>query len=92
MPGIIWLSAATALAQQVTLANAIQIAQDNSLDAKSAHFSFLASYWTYRSFKAELLPSVNLSGDLMNYNRSLVEASNYDEGRLSYVSNNTHFD
>lgn len=75
--------------QQVTLANAIQIAQDNSLDAKSAHFSFLASYWTYRSFKAELLPSVNLSGGLMNYNRSLVEARNYDDGRLSYVSNNT---
>ena len=76
-------------AQQVTLGNAIQIAQENSLDAKSAHFSFLASYWTYRSFKAELLPSVNLSGGLMNYNRSLVEARNYDDGRLSYVSNNT---
>lgn len=76
-------------AQQVTLKEAIKIAQENSLDAKLAHFSFLASYWTYRSFKAELLPSVNLSGGLMNYNRSLVEARNYDDGRLSYVSNNT---
>jgi len=76
-------------AQQITLNNAIKIAQENSLDAKSAHFSFLASYWTYRSFKAELLPSMNLSGGLMNYNRSLVEARNYDDGRLSYVSNNT---
>ena len=76
-------------AQQLTLGNAIQIAQENSLDAKSARFSFLASYWTYRSFKAELLPSVNLSGGLMNYNRSLVETRNYDDGRLSYVSNNT---
>lgn len=75
--------------QQITLNNAIKIAQENSLDAKSAHFSFLASYWTYRSFKAELLPSMNLSGGLMNYNRSLVEARNYDDGRLSYVSNNT---
>lgn len=76
-------------AQQITLNNAIKIAQENSLDAKLAHFSFLASYWTYRSFKAELLPSMNLSGGLMNYNRSLVEARNYDDGRLSYVSNNT---
>ena len=25
----------------------------------------------------------------MNYNSSLVEARNYDDGRLSYVSNNT---
>ena len=76
-------------AQTLTLTNAIKIAQENSLDAKSAHFSFLASYWTYRSFKAELLPSMNLSGGLMNYNRSLVQARNYDDGRLSYVSNNT---
>ncbi|MGN0234424.1 MAG: hypothetical protein ACI4B5_08395 [Bacteroidaceae bacterium] len=76
-------------AQQVSLGNAIQIAQENSLDAKSARFSFQASYWTYRSFKAELLPSVNLSGWLMNYNRSLVETRNYDDGHLSYVSNNT---
>ena len=75
--------------QQITLARAIQIAQENSLDAKSAQFSFLASYWTYRSFRAELLPSVNLDGGLMNYNRSLVEARNYDDGRISYVSNNT---
>ena len=71
------LLSSSVFAQQVTLGNAIQIAQENSLDAKSAHFSFLASYWTYRSFKAELLPSVNLSGGLMNYNRSLVEARNY---------------
>jgi len=88
MACLAWLPMNTR-AQQITLNNAIKIAQENSLDAKSAHFSFLASYWTYRSFKAELLPSVNLSGGLMNYNRSLVEARNYDDGRLSYVSNNT---
>ena len=58
------LLSSSVFAQQVTLGNAIQIAQENSLDAKSAHFSFLASYWTYRSFKAELLPSVNFSGEL----------------------------
>lgn len=84
-----WLLPPFLHAQQLTLANAIQIAQENSLDAKSARFSFLASYWTFRSFKAELLPSVNLSGGLMNYNRSIVETRNYDDGYLSYVSNNT---
>ena len=78
-----------ATAQKLTLANAIKIAQENSLDAKSARFSFLASYWTYRSFRAELLPSVNLSGGLMNFNHSLVETRNYEDGRLAYVSNNT---
>ena len=76
-------------AQQVALTDAIRIAQENSLDAKSARFSFLVSYWTYRSFRAELLPSLNLGGNLANYNRSLVEARNYEDGRLAYVSNNT---
>ena len=84
----VWI-ASLCNAQQLSLANAITIAQENSLDAKSARFSFLASYWTYRSFKAKLLPSVNLNGGLMNYNHSLVEARNYDDGHLSYVSNNT---
>lgn len=76
-------------AQEFSLHDAILIAQENSLDAKVARFSFLASYWTYRSFKAELLPSVNLSGGLMNFNRSLVETRNYEDGRLAYVTNNT---
>lgn len=76
-------------AQQLTLGKAILIAQENSLDAKAARFSFMASYWTYRSFQAELLPSVNLDGGVMNYDRSLVETRSYDDGRLSFVSNNT---
>lgn len=84
-----WMLPPMATAQKLTLANAIKIAQENSLDAKSARFSFLASYWTYRSFRAELLPSVNLSGGLMNFNHSLVETRNYEDGRLAYVSNNT---
>ncbi|MCF0195676.1 MAG: TolC family protein [Bacteroidaceae bacterium] len=85
----VWLLPSPVRPQQLSLDNAIQIAQENSLDAKSARFSFMASYWTYRSFKAELLPAINLSGGLMNFNHSLVEARNYDDGRLSYVSNNT---
>ena len=79
----------TLCAQQLTLRDAIRIAQENSLDAKVARFSFLANYWTYRSFKAQLLPSVNLSGGLGNSNRSLVQTRNYEDGRLAYVTNNT---
>lgn len=78
-----------ACAQPLSLRNAIQIAQENSLDAQVARFSFLASYWSYRSFRAELLPAINLRGGLLNFNRSLVETRNYEDGRLAYVSNNT---
>lgn len=76
-------------AQQLTLPAAIQIAQENSYDAKRAEFSFIASYWTYRSFKAQLLPAVNLSGGLMNYDRSLVPTRDYESGQQAYVANNT---
>ena len=84
-----WLLPGMVQAQKVTLNHAIRIAQENSLDAQLARFSFQASYWNYRSFKAEFLPSLNLNGNLANYNRSLVETRNYDDGRLAYVSNNT---
>lgn len=76
-------------AQKLTLTNAIKIAQENSYDALMAKYSFMASYWTYRSFKAQLLPSVNLSGGLLNFDHSLVSVRNYDDGQVAYVNNNS---
>lgn len=76
-------------APQLSLAKAITIAQENSLDAQIARYSFMSSYWQYRSFQAELLPSVNLSGSLGGFNHSVVEARDPESGRLNQVSNNT---
>ena len=84
-----WLLPFRASAQSLSLNDAIRIAQENSYSAQVARFSFMASYWTYRSFKAELLPSVNLNGGLMNFDHSLVSTRNYEDGRLAYVDNNT---
>ena len=77
------------MAQQLTLRQAIEIAQQNSLDAQLARYSFLSGYWQYRSFKAQLLPSVNLTGELADFNHSIVETRNYDDGRVNHVSNNS---
>ena len=82
-------AASFASAQRLTLANAIKIAQDNSYDAMMAKYSFMASYWTYRSFKAELLPSMNLRGGLLNFDHSLVPVRNYEDGQVAYVNNNS---
>lgn len=76
-------------AQQLTLISAIQIAQQQSYDAMVARLSFMSQYWSYRSFRAELLPAVNLSGNLFQFDRSMVEARNFDDGRISYVENNS---
>lgn len=77
------------LAQHLTLSDAIHMAQRNSYDAMVARLSFMSQYWSYRSFRAELLPAVNLSGNLLQFDRSMVEARNYDDGRIAYVENNS---
>ena len=73
----------------MTLDQAIEMAQEKSLSAMVARLSFMSQYWSYRSFKAQLLPSVGLTGSQMNFNRSMVDARNFDDGRVSYVENNT---
>jgi len=75
--------------QQLSLDRAIRIAQENSYDGQAAQFSFIASYWTYRSFRADMLPAVNLHGTIMNFNHSLVDTRNYEDGKVQYVDNNT---
>lgn len=73
----------------MSISDVIEAGQRHSLDAMIARMSFMSQYWSYRSFKAELLPSVNLNGDLFEFNHSMVEARNYETGELSLVKNNT---
>lgn len=88
--GLLYGASLCSYAQQfLSLPTAIRIAQERSYDAQRARFSFLASYWTYRSFKAELLPAVNLYGGLMNFDHSIVETRNYETGQVNYVDNNS---
>ena len=90
MVGMLFFSISPFFAQQtVTLGDAIRIAQSNSFDAQLARFSFLSSYWAYKSYKAELLPSMSLSGGLVNFNHSRVEARNAEDGKINYVDNNS---
>ncbi len=81
--------AAIVHAQQLTLRSAIVIAQENSYDTQLAKLAFMSSYWNYRSFRADLLPSINLSGSIGNFDHSLVPVRNYDDGQVAYVNNNS---
>lgn len=74
---------------KLTLDDVIKIARQRSFNAKSARLKYVSGYWTYRSFRAELLPAVNLSGQLLNFDHSTVEARNSETGRISYVDNNS---
>ena len=65
----------------------IAMAQQYSPDALIAEHNFRASYWQYRSFKAQYLPSLNLSSTLGNFNRSLVALQNAETGGINYRDN-----
>lgn len=73
----------------LSLERVIEMAQANSPNAQMAKLSFMSQYWTFRSYKAQLLPSLNMYSSLGSYNRSLVEVRDTETGEISYVDNNT---
>ena len=46
---------------ELTLSQAIRIAQENSPEAQAAHHAYRAAYWDYRFYKANYLPSLRLT-------------------------------
>lgn len=53
----------------LTLSEAIVLARKQSVDAASALGQLKSAYWSYRSFRAELLPEVNFSATLPSYRK-----------------------
>jgi len=72
----------------LTLSEAITLARIQSVDAAVALNELKTAYWEYRTFRANLLPEVNLAGTLPNYNKSYSSYQNAD-GSYSFVRNNT---
>lgn len=74
--------------RELTLNEAIAMARAQSVDAAVALNELKTAYWEYRTFRADLLPEVNLSGTLPNYNKSYGSYQNSD-GSYGFVRNNT---
>ena len=68
----------------LTMKDVMELAQEHSISAMSNRNTFVASYWSYRSYKAQLLPSLSLSAGLAQFNRSLVALQDYNTGAISY--------
>lgn len=64
--------------QEVTLQEAINQAKVSSPLARSARYRLIANQWRYRSFRADLLPGLTLSGNAPNYRRAFRENLNPD--------------
>lgn len=68
----------------LTLNEVIGMAVDNSPRAIMARHTFRASYWSYRSFKANYLPSLTLRSTPFDLNRS-YESITIDDGTDKFV-------
>ena len=74
---------------EMGLQEVISVAHSQSPGAILARHNFIVSYWQFRTYKAQFLPSLNLQGTLGNYNRSLVPLQSSETGEIGYLENNT---
>lgn len=79
------------LSRRLTLFETIYTAHEQSPSSLMAKHSFLGSYWEYRSYKAQYLPSLNLNATLGQFNRSLIPLQNSETGNINYVQNNNMY-
>ena len=71
-----------------TLDEIIQLAKDQSPDAFKAKHTYRASYWEYRTYKADLLPSLSLDATIPAFSRSLKKYQ-LPDGTYSYIEENS---
>jgi outer membrane protein TolC len=67
------LSAQVSQITQLDLQDVIKLAQENSLDALLAKHRFRSSYWSFRSYQANYLPSLSMQTDIVDLSRSIVK-------------------
>lgn len=87
LPAILTLFLPLRLTAQdrMSLGEAIRTSRAQSVRALEAKHAFVSTYWAYRSYLASRLPSLNLYGNLMNYDRSLTLLQSYDDGSFKYA-------
>lgn len=84
---VLGVSAQEQIKVKHTLEEVINLAMENSIDAMMARHSFLGSYWQYRSYKAQFLPSFTVDGSLPNFDRSLNSLQDPNTGEYKYIQN-----
>ena len=73
--------------RSITLEEAILTARSNSVDAGVALNELRTAYWTYRTYRADLLPEVNFNATVPSYRKS-YSTYQHDDGSYSFVRNN----
>lgn len=74
-------------ALNLSLKDAMLRARKNSVDAEVALNQLKSAYWSYRSYREELLPEVSLNASVPSYHKQYSPYMNED-GSYSFVANN----
>jgi outer membrane protein TolC len=83
---VLFFSSKELFAQEVkklTFSEVIKLAEEQSPNALIAKHRFRSSYWEYRSFQAQYLPSLTLTGNVPNWSNGLTKV--YDSGSDQYI-------
>lgn len=75
-------------ARRITLDEAVLMARSRSVDAAVALNALRASYWSYRTYRANLLPEVTFKGTVPSYRKS-YSPYQLDDGSYIFVRNNS---
>ena len=75
---------------RLTLDECITMARRQSIDAAVALGELRSAYWQWRSYRADLLPEVSLSGTLPSYNKRYSSYQQADGGLSFYGPRAAH--
>ena len=85
--GLHLLAETTVRTRPITLDEAITLARVQSVNAAVALHELKTAYWEYRTFRANLLPEVNLSATVPSYSKS-YNSYQQSDGSYTFVRNN----
>jgi len=74
--------------KRLTLDDVIKLSEEQSPNALMAKHRFRASYWQFRTFKAEYRPSLTLTGTTPNYSTAFERVWNSNTNQWEYRSTN----
>lgn len=75
--------------KKLTFDEVIKLSEEQSPNALMAKHRFRSSYWQYRSYKAQFLPSLALRGSLPNYSDGFDKVYDSNTDQYTYVPKNT---
>ncbi len=75
--------------KKLTFGEVIKLSEEQSPNALIAKHRFRASYWEYRSYQAQFLPSLTLSGTTPDFSNGLTKVYDSGSDQYIYTSKNT---